>query len=102
MNVTAVRQNTKIVSIRLAETKRTHAMLATEQRWCGMVAANEQRRISTSRERTVVRDILTKEHCPRKTYWKCCKNKENQGIGSKSFLANRFPRVTNLGCENSG
>ena len=37
-------------------------MFAAEQRWCGVVTANEKRTNSTLRERTVVRDILTKEH----------------------------------------
>ena len=45
--VCAVSQNPKIVGIRPKETKRSHAMSATEQRWCGVVTPNKKRRIST-------------------------------------------------------
>ena len=58
---------------------------------------------STSSERTVVRDILTKEHRPRKTNRKCCRNRICQGIGIRSFFARSFfPLLTNFGCEHSG
>ena len=63
--VCAASQNPKIVSIRPAATKGSRAMFATEERWCGVVTTNK-RRISTSRERTVARDILTEKHRPRK------------------------------------
>ena len=70
--------------------KRSHAMFATEQRWCGVDTANEKRRTSISRERTDVRDILTNEHRPRKTHRKCCRNRINQRMERKSFSVDRF------------
>ena len=77
----------------------SHATCASEQRWCGV----EKRRISTSGESTVVRDILTEKHRrPKKNHGKCCRNRVHQGIGSKSLLLNRFSRVTNFECKNSG
>ena len=55
----------QIVSIRSVDAKGSHAMFATEQRWCGVFTANKKRKFCTPRERTVVRDILTTEHRPR-------------------------------------
>ena len=62
MNVSAdftTSQNPKIVRIQPSEATGPHTMFATEQRWCGVVTTNKERRISTSRERAAVRDILT-------------------------------------------
>ena len=70
------------------------AMVATEQRWCGVVKAKKRG--------TVIRDILIKEHRRRKNHWMCCRDRINQGIGSKSSLVDRFSRLANFGCENSG
>ena len=83
--VCAASQNPKIVSIRPAEAKGSHAMFAIKQRWYGVVTTNEKKRISTHCERAVVRDTLTREHRPRTAHRKCCRNRMNQGIGSKTF-----------------
>ena len=37
---------------------------------------NGKKRVRTFCERTMVRDILTKEHRPRKTHWKCCRSRD--------------------------
>ena len=58
---------------------------------------HEDKRISTSRQRAVVRGILTEKQRPRETH--SCKNRKYQRIGSKTFSVDRFSRVTNFGCE---
>ena len=72
-------------------------MFATEQRWCRVASSNKKRRISTSRERVVVRDILTEEHRTRKNP----PDKIVEKIGNKTFLDDRFSSVANFRCENS-
>ena len=59
MNVSAVcaEPETQIVSVRPTEASGSHAMVAPEQRRSGVATANKERRVSTSRERAVVRDI---------------------------------------------
>ena len=104
MNVNAVftaRQIPEIASIRPTKNKRSRATFATEQRWSGVITANTNKRSSTSRERTVVRDILTEEQRPRKTNWKRRRIGVYQRIGNKSFLLKCFSRSANFGCENS-
>ena len=100
MNVSAVLRVRAIVRIRPTEANGSHAMFATEQRWSGVFTTNEKRIISTSRERAVVREILTEKHHPRKkTIGSVVGNKIFRRIGSKTFSVDRFSCVTNFGCE---
>ena len=58
----AVNQKTKIVSIRPMEANGSQTMFPTEQRWNKVVTTNEKRKISTSRERAELRDVLKEKH----------------------------------------
>ena len=82
--------------------KSSEPRFAAEQRRCGVVSADEERRISTPRERAVVCDILMEKRWPREIHWKCGRDKINQRTGNKTFLFNRFSCDTNFGCKNSG
>ena len=104
MNVSAIHAtspNPYNVSIRPTEATGSHAMFATEQRWCGVVTTNEKRRISTSRKRAVVRDILTEQHRPRKTFGSVVGTRFFKESGTRRFRLTVF-RVTNFGCKTSG
>ena len=67
--------------------------------WSGQ---SEMKRISTTRERAVVRDVLAKEQRPRRTMGSVEGSRHIPRIWNETCLVDRFPLVTNIGCENSG
>ena len=84
-------QNPNIVSMRPSEATRSHAMFATEQRWGGVVTTDEKRRIITSRERAVDRDIFTEKHRPQEKPSEVLKGQDKsrsreQGVSGQSFF----------------
>ena len=89
--VSAASQYPKVVSIRPTE-----ASGGVERS-----RSNEQRRNSTSRQRAVVRDVLTEKQRTRKTHAECRRDRKDQGTGSKTFQVDHLSCVANFGCENS-
>ena len=80
-----------MVSAEPTEGSGSKAMFATEQRWSRVVAANEKRRISTSRERAEIRDVLTEKNIAHeKTHWKRYKNGVHQRIGKQDVSGRPF------------
>ena len=90
-------QNLKIVGKRPTETKRIPRQVcyraAVEQS-----GRDKQKRISTHRERAVIRDVLTEKHRP----WKLVGTGCIEESGTSFCLVDLFSCVANFGCENSG